>query len=80
MGRDVNLTEREREVMALIVSGVSNQEAADELYLTINTVKSVIRSAYAKMGVQSRSQAVAWGVHHGFGRGLDDSVQPESAS
>ena len=80
MGRDVNLTEREREVVALIVSGVSNQEAADELYLTINTVKSVIRSAYAKMGVQSRSQAVAWGVHHGFGRGLDDSVRPESAS
>ena len=32
------------------------------------------------MGVQSRSQAVAWGVNHGFGRGLDDSVQPESAS
>jgi DNA-binding NarL/FixJ family response regulator len=74
MGRDVNLTEREREVLALIVRGVSNQEAADRLYLTINTVKSVIRSAYAKIGVGTRAQAVAWGVDHGFETSHDDEA------
>jgi DNA-binding CsgD family transcriptional regulator len=53
---------------------VSNQEAADRLYLTINTVKSVIRSAYAKIGVGTRAQAVAWGVDHGFETSHDDEA------
>jgi DNA-binding NarL/FixJ family response regulator len=80
LGRDVNLTEREREVLALIVSGVSNQELADELFLTINTVKSVIRSAYAKIGVSTRSQAVAWGVNHGFHSEGADGDPPREAT
>jgi DNA-binding NarL/FixJ family response regulator len=66
LGRDVHLTERERQVLALIVAGASNKEVATELFLTINTVKSVIRSAYAKTGATTRAQAVAWGMEHGF--------------
>ena len=65
-GRDVNLSPRELDVLGLIVAGRSNEELAAELYLSINTVKSVIRSVYRKIGVTSRSQAVAWGVEHGF--------------
>ena len=65
-GRDVNLTPREVDVLGLIVGGHSNDDVAAELYLSINTVKSVIRSVYRKIGVTSRSQAVAWGVEHGF--------------
>lgn len=71
LGRDVHLTERERQVLALIVGGASNKEVAAELFLTINTVKSVIRSAYAKIGVATRAQAVAWGMNHGFSSRLD---------
>ncbi|HEY0950219.1 response regulator transcription factor [Nocardioides sp.] len=61
LGRDVNLTPREQQVLALIVAGRSNDELAADLYLSINTVKSMIRSVYRKIGVTSRAQAVAWG-------------------
>ncbi|CAA9371501.1 MAG: Two-component transcriptional response regulator, LuxR family [uncultured Nocardioides sp.] len=65
-GQDVGLTPRESEVLSLIVSGMSNQDIADRIYLSINSVKTYIRSAYRKMGVTSRSRAVLWGIEHGF--------------
>jgi len=71
LGRDVNLTPREQEVLALIVAGRSNEEVAADLYLSINTVKSMIRSVYRKIDVTSRAQAVAWGVDHGFPSGAE---------
>ena len=65
-GRDVNLSPRELDVLALIVRGRSNEELGDELFITLNTVKTLIRSIYRKIGVTTRAQAVAWGVEHGF--------------
>ncbi|GAA4698101.1 response regulator transcription factor [Nocardioides conyzicola] len=66
LGRGVNLSPRELEVLGLIVRGRSNEEIAAELYLSINTVKTVIRSVYRKIGVATRSRAVAWAIEHGF--------------
>ena len=65
-GREHGLTEREAEVLALITQGLSNQEIADRTYLSINSVKTYIRTAYRKIGVARRSQAVVWGMRHGF--------------
>jgi len=65
-GDEVGLTPREEEIVALITQGLSNQEIADKLVLTINTLKSHVRSAYRKIGVSSRAQAVAWALQHGF--------------
>jgi DNA-binding NarL/FixJ family response regulator len=65
-GRGLGLTARESEVIALITQGYSNQEIADRTYLSINSVKTYIRTAYRKVGVSRRSQAVAWGMQHGF--------------
>ena len=65
-GRSEGLTHREAEVVALITQGLSNQDVATRTFLSINSVKSYIRSAYRKMGVSTRSQAVLWGVKHGF--------------
>lgn len=65
-GREFGLTAREAEIIALITQGLSNQEIAKRSYLSINSVKTYIRTAYRKMGVASRSQAVLWGVQHGF--------------
>jgi DNA-binding NarL/FixJ family response regulator len=65
-GREEGLSEREAEIIALITQGLSNEDIADKAHLSINTVKSYIRTAYRKMGVSSRSQAVLWGVDHGF--------------
>jgi NarL family two-component system response regulator LiaR len=65
-GRGHGLSQREAEVLALITQGLSNQEIADRTYLSINSVKTYIRTAYRKIGVSRRSQAVAWGMHHGL--------------
>jgi two-component system, NarL family, response regulator LiaR len=65
-GQQHGLTVRESEIIALITQGLSNQEIADRSYLSINSVKTYIRTAYRKMGVTRRSQAVLWGIQHGF--------------
>jgi DNA-binding CsgD family transcriptional regulator len=61
-----HLTQRESEVLSMIASGRSNREIADETNLSINSVKSYIRGAYAKIEVTSRSQAVLWAIQHGL--------------
>lgn len=66
IGQEAALSPREVEVLALVTQGLSNQEIAERLYLTINTLKSHIRQAYKKIGVTSRAQAVAWCMQHGF--------------
>jgi DNA-binding NarL/FixJ family response regulator len=63
--REVGLTPRETHVVAMIAAGAPNKEIARRLGLSMNTVKSHIRSAYRAMGVTSRTQAVLWAVEHG---------------
>jgi DNA-binding NarL/FixJ family response regulator len=65
-GRSEGLTDRESEILALITQGKSNAEVATLTYLSPNTVKSYIRTIYRKIDVASRTQAVLWGVRHGF--------------
>jgi DNA-binding NarL/FixJ family response regulator len=65
-GRREGLTDRESEILALITQGKSNADVARLTYLSPNTVKSYIRSVYRKIGAESRTQAVLWGVEHGF--------------
>ena len=65
-GRSEGLTDRESEILALITQGKSNAEVATLTHLSPNTVKSYIRTIYRKIDVTSRTQAVLWGVHHGF--------------
>jgi DNA-binding NarL/FixJ family response regulator len=65
-GQSEGLTDRESEILALITQGKSNAEVAETTYLSHNSVKSYIRSTYRKIGVTSRTQAVLWGIEHGF--------------
>jgi LuxR family maltose regulon positive regulatory protein len=53
------LSERETEVIGLISDGLTNQEIASTLYLSLNTVKVHARNIYGKLGVTNRIQAVA---------------------
>jgi LuxR family maltose regulon positive regulatory protein len=55
------VSERELEVLSLIAEGLTNQEIAAKLYLSLHTVKAHARNIYAKLGVSSRTQAVARG-------------------
>ena len=65
-GRGEGLSDRESEILALITQGKSNADVATLTYLSPNTVKSYIRTIYRKIDVGSRTQAVLWGVNHGF--------------
>ncbi len=60
------LNTREAAIVSLICAGRSNKDIATELYLSPNSIKTYIRTAYRKMGVDSRSQAVLWGVERGY--------------
>lgn len=65
-GRGEGLTDREAEILALITQGLNNAEVAARSYLSPNTIKTYIRTIYRKIDVASRTQAVLWGVDHGF--------------
>ena len=53
------LSEREIEVVELMAAGLTNQEIADRLFLSLYTVKVHARNIYGKLGVRSRTQASA---------------------
>jgi DNA-binding NarL/FixJ family response regulator len=65
-GRGEGLSDREAEILALITQGKNNAEIAGLTYLSPNTVKSYVRNLYRKIEVSSRTQAVLWGIRHGF--------------
>ena len=65
-GQGMNLTEKEADVLSLIVRGLENKAIAELLFISQNTLKSRIRKLYAKIGVDNRVQAALWGVKHGF--------------
>ena len=77
-GVDHGLSAREAEVVALITQGLSNQEIADRCYLSINSVKTYVRTAYRKMGVTRRSQAVLWGIAHGLSPDRSRTIDPST--
>ena len=54
-GREEGLTQRQSEVLALITQGLSNEEIAVRANLSINSVKTYIRTCYRRIGVTSRS-------------------------
>jgi len=61
------LTEREREVLGLLVQGVtSNHDLAERLVVSENTVKYHLRNILDKLHVQNRTQVVAYAVRHGL--------------
>jgi DNA-binding CsgD family transcriptional regulator len=51
-----SLTDAELKVVALIAQGVANRDVATRLHLSLHTVKTHVRSAFAKLGINSRSQ------------------------
>jgi NarL family two-component system response regulator LiaR len=65
-GREEGLTARESEVLCLITQGLTNAQIVERTSLSINSIKSYIRSCYRKIDVDSRSRAVLWGVEHGM--------------
>jgi DNA-binding NarL/FixJ family response regulator len=72
------LTSREKQILTLVVGGLTNSQIASELFLAESTVKSHLSSAFAKLGVSSRSEAVAVILDPDRGPGLGiGTLRPE---
>jgi len=64
-----SLTARERDVLAGVARGLSNQAIADELGITERTARTHVSNILAKLGLTSRTQAALFAVQHGLGPG-----------
>jgi len=60
------LTEREIEVLRLVAHGVSNPEIAQQLFITVNTVKTHLRNILDKLQLENRTQAAMYAVQKGI--------------
>ena len=56
--KKLNLSNREYEVLQLLVKGYSNAEIAENLFLSLSTIKTHVSSLFIKMDVRSRTQAI----------------------
>jgi DNA-binding CsgD family transcriptional regulator len=63
--RDSILTKRERDVLALAGRGLTNQEIADELFISPRTVKSILHRACVRLDARNRTQAVITATRRG---------------
>jgi len=61
------LTPRETQVLRLISVGLSNQEIADSLTISVETVKEHVQNMLRKLQVNDRTQAAVWAVRQGLG-------------
>jgi ATP/maltotriose-dependent transcriptional regulator MalT len=64
---DVGLTKREREVLHLLTAGLSDREIADALFISPRTAGYHVSNLLGKLGVASRTAAVAFALRHGLG-------------
>ncbi|MBX7046013.1 MAG: response regulator transcription factor [Ignavibacteria bacterium] len=56
---ETDLSGRELEVLLNIANGLTNQEIADKLFVSLNTIKTHTTNIYSKLGVKNRTQAVS---------------------
>ncbi|MGD2104283.1 MAG: LuxR C-terminal-related transcriptional regulator [Anaerolineae bacterium] len=74
------LTEREREVLELVATGITNREVAQKLFISVNTVKVHLRNVYSKLGADSRTEATMIAVREGWvGVGEGAASEPSPA-
>ena len=64
---EVPLTPRETQVLRLVAMGLSNQEIADSLDISIETVKEHVQNMLRKLALGDRTQAAVWAIRHGIG-------------
>ena len=61
-----DLTPREQDVLRALVTGASNREIADQLYISENTVGFHMKNILSKLHMRSRGQVIAWAIEQGY--------------
>ncbi len=76
------LTEREKELLQLVATGVTNREVAKQLSISVNTVKVHLRNTFTKLGVESRTEATMVAVREGWVviEGAEETESSESSA
>ena len=65
------LTEREKEILVLVAKGLTYQEIADIRVSSYFTIRNAVSGVLSKLGLENRSQLVAWAVEHGLLKGSE---------
>jgi DNA-binding NarL/FixJ family response regulator len=66
VARTAGLTDRESEVIKAVARGLSNKAIANELWVTVQTVKFHLTSIYRKLGITNRTEAASWALAKGL--------------
>ena len=75
MTSDTQISEREREILRLVATGATNQQIAQQLNISANTVKVHLRNIFGKIGAASRTEATLYAVRTGLVR-VGDAAAP----
>ncbi|HWQ13319.1 MAG TPA: response regulator transcription factor, partial [Roseiflexaceae bacterium] len=66
MSGEAPISEREREILRLVAMGATNQQIAQRLDISVNTVKVHLRNIFGKIGVASRTEATVYAIRQGL--------------
>lgn len=75
----IQISEREREILRLVATGATNQQIAQQLNISINTVKVHLRNIFGKIGVASRTEATVYAIKQGL-IAVDEAQAVEEAA
>ena len=64
---EVSLTERESEVLRQLARGLTNEQIAEAMHISYETIKEHIQHIFRKIGVSDRTQAAVWAVRNNLG-------------
>lgn len=80
MTNNVQISDREREILQLVAQGATNQQIADQLNISVNTVKVHLRNIFGKIGVVSRTEATLYAIRNGIVSVAERAGAPDEAA
>ncbi len=79
MTTDIQISDRELEILQLVATGATNQQIAQQLHISVNTVKVHLRNIFGKIGVASRTEATVYAMRMGLVPMAHEGAPPAEA-